>query len=62
MHAKDAGGKTAANAVTGPDGYFELTLPPGRYEIIEDTCGVGQQVDVRSGTTTSVRLSITNAC
>jgi hypothetical protein len=62
VHANDSTGKVVANTVTGPDGHFELTLPPGIYSITEDTCGVSQQVEIRSGTTTSLNLAITNAC
>jgi len=62
VRAKDSRGQVVATAVTGQDGRFELTLPPDTYQLSEDTCGVSQQVEIRSGTTTSVSLSITNAC
>jgi hypothetical protein len=62
VHAKDSNGNVVASAVSGPDGHFKLTLPPGSYEIGEDTCGVSQKIEIQGGATTSVRLSLTNAC
>jgi hypothetical protein len=34
VRAKDSRGQVVANAVTGPDGRFELTLPPGTYQLL----------------------------
>jgi hypothetical protein len=62
VHANDPNGHVVATTVTAPGGQFELTLPPGTYQIIEDTCGVSQQVEIRSGTATPVTLMITNNC
>lgn len=62
VHAKDSSGKEVASAVSGPDGRFELTLPPGTYVIGEDTCGVSQKIEIQGGATTSVRLAVANAC
>lgn len=62
VRAKDSRGQVVATAVTTQDGHFELTLPPGTYQISEDTCGISQQIEIRSGATAWVNLSITNAC
>jgi hypothetical protein len=62
VHAADPSGRVVATTVTASDGHFELTLPPGTYQITEDTCGTSQQLEIRSATTTSLNISISNAC
>ncbi|HEV8558149.1 MAG TPA: hypothetical protein VGR06_17385 [Actinophytocola sp.] len=62
VHATDLGGHMVATTATAPGGQFELTLPPGTYRITEDICGAAQQVEIRSGTTTSLTLTVANAC
>jgi hypothetical protein len=60
--AHSPGGRTLATAVSDRAGSFTLSLPPGRYTIVEGICGVSQPVEVRSHITSSLTLTIPNSC
>lgn len=62
VQAYDLGGRVIATAVTQSGGYFSIALPPGGYQITEGTCGVSKQVNVKSGSSTYLVLTIPNAC
>lgn len=60
--ARSPEGRTLATAVSDRDGSFLLSLPPGRYTIVEGICRVSQAAEVRSHSTSSLTLTIPNAC
>jgi hypothetical protein len=60
--ARDGRGTTAATAVSAPDGSFTIVLAGGVYAISEGICGITNQIEVRSQTTTRMTLVIPNAC
>jgi hypothetical protein len=62
IRARDPAGKVVASTVTAAGGAFHLRLPPGRYRITEDICGIGREVDITARTTTTVTLTVPNAC
>lgn len=62
VQALDLGGRVIATVATRSGGYFSIALSPGEYRITEGTCGVSKQVNVRSGSSTYLVLTIPNAC
>ncbi len=62
LQIHDMRGQVIASVVTKSGGLFSIALPPGEYQIVEGICGVSKDVNVRSGLSTRVILSIPNAC
>jgi hypothetical protein len=62
VHAYDSDGHVVASAASGRDGRFEFSVPAGTYRVVEDICGTAQQVQVASGATAAVTLTVPNSC
>lgn len=58
----DMHGQIVTSVVTKSAGLFSIALPPGEYRIVEGICGVSKHVNIRSGLSTHVILTIPNAC
>ncbi len=58
----DMRGQVITSVVTESGGLFSIALPPGEYRIVEGICGVSKHVNIRSGLSTHVILTIPNAC
>ena len=62
VQVHDLQGQVVAAVVSKPGGFFTVTLPPGEYRIVEGICGVGEPVNVRSGSSIHMILTIPSAC
>jgi hypothetical protein len=62
VRAVDGGGVTRSTAVSGQDGSFTLTVPPGAFTMIEDVCGIRSGLDVQPGENGPVVLVLPTGC
>jgi hypothetical protein len=62
VYIHDMQGQVITSVVTKSGGLFSTALPPGEYRVVEGICGVSKHVNIRSGLSTHVSLTIPNAC
>lgn len=62
IRALDGRGSTRATAVSARDGSFTMAIGPGAFTLVEDICGVRQNVDPQRGETVVVVLVLPDGC
>jgi hypothetical protein len=60
--ARNKARSKVARAISARDGSFRMSLPKGVYTVTEGICGVRKRVEVKSGATRRLTLTIPNSC